>query len=227
MTRLKSFHAPSWAWVTYNGAITYGLGENSKMNETICEISDPDFNIEHGCRNTCPNKSRTCITGSVKWTGMIGTVIRSDNLRSLNLSDDKDLIEILGSNVYWEPRPTVPVVGGIPEETPRKLSIPERVEVIKDEKKSIIGWVLLDTDIPKTIEAPLSLAMIRRWRRTFRPPSSLGLIRDFDYMGEEWLETLALKEYNKGTWTYERIGVGRIVDKNWIRCCVTRTIEVW
>lgn len=115
----------------------------------------------------------------------------------------------------------------IPEETPRKLSIPERVEVIKDEKKSIIGWVLLDTDIPKTIEAPLSLAVIRRWRTTFRPPSSLGLIKDFDYMGEEWLDTIALKEYNKGTWTYERIGVGRIVDKNWIRCCVTRTIEAW
>lgn len=70
------------------------------MNETICEISEPNFNIEHGCRNTCPNKSRTCITGSVKWTGMIGTVIRSDNLHSLNLSDDKDLIEILGSNVH-------------------------------------------------------------------------------------------------------------------------------
>ncbi|KAH8727761.1 heterokaryon incompatibility protein-domain-containing protein [Phaeosphaeriaceae sp. PMI808] len=71
MTRLDSLHVPSWTWAAYNGAITYSLGTNSGMSESICEISKPDFSIKHGCPNTCPNKSRTCITGSVKWVGMI------------------------------------------------------------------------------------------------------------------------------------------------------------
>lgn len=227
MTRLVSFHAPTWTWAAYNGAITYDLGVNIGMSESLCEISKPDFCIKYSCPNMCSNVSRTCVTGSIKWVGMIGTAIRADTLCSLNLSSDKDLIEILGSDVHWEPRPTVRIVGGIPEEIPRKLSIPDRVEVLKDEKGGTIGWILLDTDIPRVFEAPLFLAVIRRWRRTARPSASLGLIQGFDYMSEEYVDALALKECDERPRTYERIGVGRIIDKSWIRCCAIKTIEVW
>lgn len=227
MTQLNSFHAPSWTWAAYKGAITYDLGRNMGMNESICEISEPAFDITYGCPNTCLNRSRTCVTGSVRWVGIIGTAIRSSTLRALNLSDDKDLIKILGSAVHWEPRPTLRVVQGIYEETPRKLSIPDRAEVMKDEKGSVVGWVLLDMDGRIPIEEPFFCVVIRRWRRTIPPTPSSGLVRGFDYMGEEFMDVLALKERDEKPWTYERVGVGRIVDKSWIQCCTIKTIEVW
>ncbi|KAF2195045.1 hypothetical protein K469DRAFT_681410 [Zopfia rhizophila CBS 207.26] len=170
---------------------------------------------------------RTCITGSVKWVGMIGTAIRSNTLRSLNLSDDKDLIKILGSAVHWEPRSTLRIIRGIHEEAPRKLSIPDRTEVMKDEKGSVVGWVLLDTDDSVTADTPFFCAVIRCWRRTVQPSSSLGVVQGFNYMDEENMDIIALKERDEKPWTYERIGVGRIVDKSWKQSCWIKAIEVW
>jgi hypothetical protein len=227
MTRSDSYHAPSWTWAAYKGGITYGIGHNTGMSEAICEISKPAFNITYSCPTRCLNKARTCVTGSVRWIGMLGTAIRSSNLRDLNLFDDKDLIKILGSGVHLEPRPTSRAVQGIHEETPRTLSIPGRAEVLEDEKGSVVGWVLLDMDCHVPTKKPLFCAVIRCWRRTAPPPEFLGTIEGFDYMGEKCMDVLALKEREERPWTYERLGVGRIVDKSWIQYCERKTIEVW
>lgn len=226
MTRSESFHASSWTWAAYKGPITYGLGRNREMTST-CDISKPVFNISSRCPHKCSKKPITCVTGSVKWIGTIGIAFKSCNLGSLKLSDDEDLIRILGSDVHWEPRPTLRFVQGVSEEIPRKLSIPDRTEVIKDEKDSTLGWILLDTDEFITAEAPLFCAVIRRWQRTARLAPSVGLIPGFDYMGEEYMDVLVLKDCDEKPWMYQRIGVGRIVDKNWLRCCTRQAIEVW
>lgn len=227
MTQLDSFHAPSWSWAAYKGAIAYNLGRGMEAGKSTCEISEPAFNITYSCPHKCPHMPRTCVTGSVRWVGMIGTAIRSNTLGSLNLSDDRDLIKILGSAVHWEPRSTLRIVRGKPEEAPRKLSIPDRAEVMKDEKGCVVGWVLLDTDGSMTVEAPFFCAVIRCWRGTGRPTSSLGVVQGFDYKGEEIMDILALKERDEKLRTYERIGIGRIVDKSWIHRCEKKTIEVW
>jgi hypothetical protein len=227
MTHLALFHAPSWTWAAYKGAIAYDIGGGMEMGESTCEISKLNFNINNSCTKDCTNKLRTCVTGRVSWIGMIGTAIRSGTIRSLNLSKDKDLINILGSNVHFEPRPTLRIVQGRPEETARKLSLPDRAEVMRNKRGSVVGWVLFDTDEAFNIEVPFHCAVMRRWRRVGQRTASLGTIPGYDYMGEEYMDVLALKERNDKPWTYERIGVGRIVDKGWIQYCVRKTIEIW
>jgi hypothetical protein len=172
-----------------------------EMSESPCEISEPTFNMTYSCANTCLNN--TCITGSVRWVGKIGTAIRSSTLGDLNLSDDKDLIKILGSTVRWEPRPTVRVY----QESPPKLSIPDRAEVVKDEKGSIVGWILLDTGSRILTEDPVFCAAIRGWRKTTPPDPILGLVQGFDYMGEECMDVMVLVERDEKPGTYKWVGL--------------------
>ncbi|KAF2809042.1 uncharacterized protein BDZ99DRAFT_44039 [Mytilinidion resinicola] len=229
MTHMDSFHAPSWSWAAYKGPIIYSLGRGMEAGKSTshCEISELAFDIENSCPHKCSKTSTTCVVGSVRWVGMIGTAIRSGTLSFLNLSNDKDLIEILGSPVHWEPRPPLRIVRSVAEEGPRKLSIPGRSEALKDEKGRIVGWVLLDTDGSVTAGPSFFCAAMRRWQRTTYADRSLGVVLGFDYRGEEILDILALKRRGENPRTYERIGIGRIVDKSWIRNCCRQTIEVW
>tara|TARA_R110002060_G_scaffold5450_7_gene8454 strand:+ start:1153 stop:2970 length:1818 start_codon:yes stop_codon:yes gene_type:complete len=217
LTKYPCFHAPSWSWAAYEGAVTFSP-ESGGSPAFRSLISDLKFDIQDNCNVlSCPNQKATCKSGSVSFKGPVGTAFRSSCLGSLESRGNEDLIPVLGSDVHWESIPIPRVIEGEIKYPKRQLSLPDRTEILRDESGSIVGWVLLDTDGTKISDNKITCAAV----------SLGGQVKGFDYRSEENVDILVLQAGKEGPGSYLRIGRGRVVRKGWLRTCSEENVLVF
>lgn len=126
LTKYSGFHAPSWSWAAYEGAVTFSpQSEGSPAYRSL--ISDLKFDIQDRCHMLqCPNKNATCKTGSVSFKGLVGTVFLSGCFGSIENRENEALLSVLSSAVYLESIPIPRKVEGKVTVPRRELSLPDR-----------------------------------------------------------------------------------------------------
>jgi hypothetical protein len=68
---------------------------------------------------------------------------------------------------------------------------------------------------------------IRLWERTGQASAASRLVHGFEYVNENNVDILALQVRREDSTTFERIGRGRIVAKEWLKTCSKAEISIW
>ncbi|SCO47432.1 related to tol protein [Fusarium fujikuroi] len=150
----NEFHAPSWAWVAFNGEISFFMPTPRGAGELL--VDRLDFKIRNQCESVDPSKDckGTCVSGSVSFEGPAGKLTRGGKLKDLKvaggpvdpINERKILAKILGHSLM--PGMAIPRFDelGSMVRMPYNLPVPDHTEILKDECGCIIGFFIPDLE---------------------------------------------------------------------------------
>ncbi|KAI5924516.1 HET-domain-containing protein [Camillea tinctor] len=235
----SDFHAPSWSWASSSGAVTYrSIVPIPMQRRALYFVKNIHYTTAPECRRTRERNGLPCRQGSscdiLSLRTLVGKAIACENLDANGWEDNDDLIHVLGSGVHRE-EILVPRQGdsGSYTTVKRRLSLPQRTRVLRDERHhQIIGWFVPDKEPPRrSSPLPLTCAAIVRHQASGALGSPLvNRVMGFDYSEEEVVEFVALLEVSiikpNQQPVYERVGRGQVVRKGWLDSCTEQHFGV-
>ncbi|KLP22897.1 tol protein [Fusarium fujikuroi] len=148
----NEFHAPSWAWVAFDGEISFFMPTPRGTSELL--IDRLDFKIRNQCESVDPSKDckGTCVSGSVSFEGPARKLTRGGKLKDLKIAggpvdpinEREILAKILGHSLV--PGIAIPRFDelGNMVRMPYNPPVPDHTEILKDECGCIIGFFIPD-----------------------------------------------------------------------------------
>jgi len=224
------FHAPSWSWASFKGAISYyDYNLDCKFENQFrgLKIEQTSSCLRAKSGSTCQDG----VCGIMSFNTSFGIAIAAENLSQMRSKTNDALIHVLGSAVHFEsqpiPRRTDDATLHIPD---RKLSLPPHTQVLRDKStRDAIGWYVSDRHVETGEQREEILcANIKCWRATKIPetPKASSPIQGFNYVDEENVDFIGVQVDSDSSSLYRRIGRGRIVKKGWIDSCRRKYFEI-
>jgi hypothetical protein len=225
-----NFHAPSWSWASFKGAISY------YSYNLDCKFENQFRGLKIEQTSSClrAKSGSTCqdgVCGIMSFNTSFRIAIAAESLSQMRSKTNDALIYVLGSAVHSESQP---ILRRIDDATlhlsDRKLFLPPHTQVLRDKSTGdAIGWYVSDRHMETGEQhEEILCANIRCWRAT-KIPKNIEVssrVQGFNYVDEENVDFIGVQVDSDNSSFYRRIGRGRVVKKGWNDSCRRKYFEI-